>query len=55
MRLYCQEPIKASYHSENFGGYSYSDSGVKMILVDQVILQDHLIKESCGFIGENSS
>ena len=34
-----------------FGGHSHSGSGVIKNLVCLVILQDHVIKGSCNFIG----
>ena len=40
-----------SYHTAKFGCHSYSGSGVIMILVCLVILQDHVIKESYCFMG----
>ena len=55
MLLYGQEPIKASYHPAKFSGYSYSGKGVIMVLVCHVILQDHVIKGSCNFMGGNPS
>ena len=39
------------YHTARFGCHSYSGSGVIMILVCLVILQDHVIKESYCFMG----
>ena len=47
--------IKASYHPAKFGGYSYSASRVIMVLVCHVILQCHIIKGSCDFIGGSPS
>ena len=44
MSQFGQEPIKASYHLAKFGGYSYSDSGVIVVLVCYAISQDHVIK-----------
>ena len=41
-----------SYHPAKFGSHSHSDSGVMMILVCRVISQNHVVKESCDFIGE---
>ena len=35
-----------SYHPAKFGGHSHSVSGILMILVYQVISQDHVIKGS---------
>ena len=37
--------MMVSYDTAKFGGYSHSGSGVIMILVCQVILQDHEIKD----------
>ena len=39
--------MMVSYDTAKFGGYSHSGGGVIMILVCQVILQDHEIKGSC--------
>ena len=47
--------IKASYQPAKFGGYSYSASGVIMVLVYHVILQYHTIKGSRDFIGGSPS
>ena len=49
-----QDPIKASLHTANFGGYSYG-SGVVMVLLHHMISQDHVTKGLCDFTGESSS
>ena len=46
---------KVSYHPVKFGGLSHSGSGFIMNLVCHVILQDHMIKESCDFMGGSPS
>ena len=33
--------MKVSYHPEEFGGYSHSDSGDIMLLVCHMISQEH--------------
>ena len=38
-----------------FGDHRHCGSGDVMILGRQVILQDHVIKESCDFMGRISS
>ena len=40
-----------SYHPAKFGSHSHSGSEIIMILVCHVILQNHMIKGSCSFIG----
>ena len=40
-----------SYQPVKFGGHRYSDSGDIMVFVCHVILQDHVIKKPCDFIG----
>ena len=55
MWLYGQELITVSYDSVKFGGQIHSGSGDIMILVYHVILQDHLVKELCDFIGRSPS
>ena len=44
-----------SYHSAKFGGHSHPGSGVIRNLVCHVILQDHVDKVSCDFIGGSPS
>ena len=46
-----QNSIKVSYHLAKVGGHRYSASGDILFLVCQVILQDQVIKGSCGFMG----
>ena len=38
------------YYASKFGSYSHSVSGVIIVSVCQVILQDHVIKEPCDFM-----
>ena len=40
-----------SYHPAKFGGHSHFGSKVIINLVCHVILQDHVIKVSCDFMG----
>ena len=44
-----------SYHTAKSGGHSHSGSGVIKNLVCHVILQDHVVKGSCDFIGGSPS
>ena len=53
--LYGQEPIKKSHHPAKFGVHRHCGSGDITILVCHVILQDHMIKESCDFRGRSPS
>ena len=47
--------MKVGYHPPRFGGLKPSDSGDIAVLVCHVISQDHVIKESCDFIGRSPS
>ena len=47
-----KNPIKVTYYPAKFSDYSHSDSGVIIILVCHVILQDLVIKGYCDFRGE---
>ena len=49
MRFIRQEGLKVSHHSARFGGHGHSGSGHVMVLTCHVILQEHVIKESCVF------
>ena len=40
-----------NYHPAKFGGHGHFGSGVKMILVHHVILQDHVLKVLCDLMG----
>ena len=40
--------FKISHHPTKFGGHRHCGSGVIIILVSHVILQDCVIKGSCG-------
>ena len=44
-----------SNHPAKFDGHCHFGSEVMMHLVCHVILQDHLIKESCDFMGASTS
>ena len=55
MGLYRYEPIEISYHPAKFDGQKHCVSGCIMILVNPVILQDHVIKGSCDFLGRGLS
>ena len=48
--IYRQQPIKVSYHLAKFGGQRRCGSEGIMILVCQVISQDHEIKVSFDFL-----
>ena len=47
--------MKISYHPAKFGGHRLSDSSDIVVLVCQVISQDHVIKGSCDFNGRSLS
>ena len=55
MRLYWLKPIRKSYHPGRFGGNKHCGSGYKMILVCNMILQDHLIRGLCEYTGRSPS
>ena len=40
-----------SYHPAKFAGHSQSGTGVRMILVPNVISQDYVKKGLCDFVG----
>ena len=44
-----------SYHPAKFRGHNHSGSEVIRNLVFHVILQDHVVKGSCDFMGESPS
>ena len=48
-----QEPIKVSCHPAMFGGCRHCGSGLIMVLVSHMILQEHVIKWSCDFINRS--
>ena len=41
------------HHPVDFGGYRHCGSGDIMVLVFQVIWQDHVIQEPCWVIGRS--
>ena len=43
----------ASHHPAKFGGHGHCGSGDIMLLVCQGILQDHIVKPSCDFMGRS--
>ena len=49
------ELVKVGYHPVKFGGHRHSDNGDIVLPVCHVILQDHMIKVSCDFIGRSLS
>ena len=51
--LYALESLKVSHRHKKFGGHRHSVSGDMAMLVCHVIWQDHVIKESCDFIGRS--
>ena len=55
MLLYGKQPVKGSYHPAKVGGHSHFGIEVIMNLVCHVILQDHVMKVSCEFLGGCSS
>ena len=42
---YGQKPINVSYHSAKFDGHGHCGSGDIMILICQIISQEHVVKE----------
>ena len=54
MRLYEWEPIETSYHPACSGIDNDFGSGVIRILVYHLVLQDHVIKGPCNFMGGSS-
>ena len=48
---YGREPFKISHHPAKYCHHRHCDSGDIMILACHLILQDHVIKESCDFCG----
>ena len=42
-----------NYHPAKYGDYGHYDNGNIKILAYHVILQDHMIKGSCDFMGRN--
>ena len=55
MWLYRREPIKVGYRPAKIGDHKHFDSRDIVVLVFRVILQDHVIKGSCEFIGRSPS
>ena len=54
-RLTVLEPFKISHHPTKFHGHRHCGSGDVMALSYHVMSQDHVIRESCDFMGSNSS
>ena len=52
--LYGQSP-QESHHSTKFGSYRHFGSGDIVILVCQVISEDHVIEGSCDFMSRSPS
>ena len=50
IRLYGLQPLKVCHHSSKFGAHRGCESGDIMVLVCDMILQDHVIKGSCDFM-----
>ena len=50
MRLHGQESLKVSQQPTKFGGDRHFGSEDIMVLVSLVILEDHVIKDSCDFV-----
>ena len=51
MKQLCDfDTIKASYHPAKFVCHSHYGSGVTMILICHVALQDHLVKGLCDIM-----
>ena len=48
MLLYGKEPMKISYHPTKFGGHK-DCGGEDIMILQNVILQNHVIKRSCEF------
>ena len=53
--LWVGAPIVRSHHPAKFGGQRHCGSRYKMVLVCHVILQDHVIKGLCDFMGSSQS
>ena len=47
------ELLKIIHHPTKCSGHRHLGVGDVMVLVYHVILQDHMIKESCAFIGSS--
>ena len=52
--LYGQSP-QESHHSTKFGSYRHFGSGDIVVLVCQVISEDHVIEGSCDFMSRSPS
>ena len=53
--IYEWNPLTVSHHFAIFGGHWSSASGEIAFLICHMSSQDHMIKGSCDFMGENSS
>ena len=53
MWLYGKAPIKKSHHPNKFGGHQHYGYGDTLVLVCHVILQEHVIKALCYFMGSS--
>ena len=54
MLIYEKEPMKINYRPAKFGGHTHCGSK-DTTLMRYVILQDHVIKGSCDFMGKSQS
>ena len=54
MLIYEKEPMKINYSPAKFGGHTHCGSK-DTTLMRYVILQDHVIKGSCDFMGKSQS
>ena len=55
MWLYYWEPLKVIQHPTKYGHHSHFGSGDLIVLVCHLILEDHVIKDSCDFISRGQS
>ena len=55
MWLYVEEPIMISYYPVNFGGHKHCCSRDIKFLTCHVTSHDHVIKDSCDFMGRSPS
>ena len=53
--LYCWKLLKVGHHPAKFGGHKRCVSGDIIVLDCRTILQSHMIKGSCGFMGRSPS
>ena len=55
MKLCRKKPFKVSHHPTNFGADRHCGEGNIIVLVFQVISQDHVVKVSFEFMGRSPS